>query len=178
MLTDVGEFLVGAYLQLELGCDVVDYNVRPPGGGLEGLNELDVVGLNLKLRHAYLCEVTTHIRGLLYKSSGETISRIAKKHERQRRYGAKYLTDFECRYMFWSPVVPNGIVTEGLAKIKGLELIVNGEYKRRVEKLRERAARTTHDARNPVFRVLQILEHMRDWPNPSLQRSGPRAPHR
>ena len=32
MLTDIGEFVVGGYLQLILDCDVVDYNVRPPGG--------------------------------------------------------------------------------------------------------------------------------------------------
>ena len=65
MLTDVGEYFVGAYLQLGEGCDFVDYNVRPPGGGLKGLEELDVVGLNFKTRTAFLCEVTTHIRGLL-----------------------------------------------------------------------------------------------------------------
>ena len=45
MLTDVGEYLVGAYLQLFENCDFVDYNVRPPGGGMKGLGELDVVGL-------------------------------------------------------------------------------------------------------------------------------------
>ena len=32
-----GEYIVGAYLKLKLDCDFVDYNVRPPGGGLEGL---------------------------------------------------------------------------------------------------------------------------------------------
>jgi len=32
MLTDIGEFIVGAHLQLVEGCDVIDYNVRPPCG--------------------------------------------------------------------------------------------------------------------------------------------------
>lgn len=45
MKTDVGEFIVGAYLKLELGCDVVDYNVRPPGGGLRGLNRSKLSGV-------------------------------------------------------------------------------------------------------------------------------------
>ena len=63
MITDVGEYIVGAYLKLILKCDIIDYNIRPPGGGLEGLHELDVLGLNFKKRTAYLCEVTTHIRG-------------------------------------------------------------------------------------------------------------------
>ena len=78
MLTDIGEFIVGAYLQIVEECDVVDYNVRPPGGGLEGLGELDVIGLNFKTNTAYFCEVTTHIRGLLYKNNQESISRVRK----------------------------------------------------------------------------------------------------
>jgi hypothetical protein len=52
MLTDIGECIFGAYLQLKLDCDVVDYNVRPPGGGLEGLEGMDVIGLNLKSHRA------------------------------------------------------------------------------------------------------------------------------
>ncbi len=162
MLTDVGEYIVGAYLQLILGCDVIDYNVRPPGGGLEGLEEMDVIGLNLKLHRAYLCEVTTHIRGVLYKDNRTTVERITKKHERQKRYGSKYLENFKCDYMFWSPVVPVGYITANLSKLKDLQLVINGDYKQRVQKLRKLAAETTHDVRNPVFRVLQIMEHMRD----------------
>lgn len=162
MLTDIGEYMVGAYLQLKLECDVVDYNVRPPGGGLQGLEELDVVGLNLKTKTAYLCEVTTHIRGLLYVDNKTTLERIAKKHERQRQYGAKYLQDFQCQYMFWSPVVPVGAITKGLAELPDLQCIINGKYKRRINELLALAETTTHDARNPVFRVLQILTHLRD----------------
>lgn len=112
MLTDIGEYIVGAYLQLRLDCDVVDYNVRPPGGGLPGLEELDVVGLNLKTRTAYLCEVTTHIRGLQYGAQRETMERVRKKYHRQEQYGAKYLSDFSRQHMFWSPVVPTGFLTE------------------------------------------------------------------
>ena len=161
MLTDVGEYLVGAYLQLKLDCDVVDYNVRPPGGGLEGLEEMDVIGLDLKSNTAYLCEVTTHIRGLQYKDNRTTVERIAKKHERQKRYGDKFLNNFKCEYMFWSPVVPVGYLTDHLSRLSSLQLVINGDYKRRIDELQELAARTTHDARNPVFRVLQILGHMR-----------------
>lgn len=162
MLTDIGEYIVGAYLQLKLDCDVVDYNVRPPGGGLEGLEELDVIGLNLKSNRAYLCEVTTHIRGLLYVDNRTTVERLAKKHDRQKRYGKKYLQNFQCEYMLWSPVVPKGYITEGLSHFPELQLVINGEYKRRVGELRILARETTHDARNPIFRALQIFEHMRD----------------
>ena len=82
MLTEVGEYIVGAHLQLVEKCSFITYNVRPPGGGLAGLEELDVVALNFKTRTAFLCEVTTHIRGLLYKSNKESVSRIRKKHDR------------------------------------------------------------------------------------------------
>jgi hypothetical protein len=161
VLTDIGEYIVGAYLQLKLDCDVVDYNVRPPGGGLQGLEELDVVGIDLKTQTAYLCEVTTHIRGLLYVDNKTTVERLAKKHNRQLQYGARYLSGFNCHYMFWSPVVPNGYITDGLTKLPRLECVINGEYTKRVRELQKLARETTHDARNPVFRVFQILEHLR-----------------
>jgi len=162
MLTDIGEFIVGAHLQLIERCDFVDYNVRPPGGGMEGLGELDVIGLSFETDTAFLCEVTTHIRGLLYKNNRETVRRIKQKHDRQREYAKKYLKNFKNhKFMLWSPVVPVGYVTESLSVVDGLELVINGEYKNRVEQLRELAANTTHDARNPFFRMLQIMEHMR-----------------
>ena len=66
MKTEMGELVVGAYLKLCLHCAFVDYNVRPPGGGLEGLGELDVVGLDPDSGCAFLCEVTTHIRYQVY----------------------------------------------------------------------------------------------------------------
>jgi hypothetical protein len=163
MLTDVGEYLVGAYLQLIEECDFVDYNIRPPGGGLKGLEELDVLGLNFKENTAYLCEVTTHIRGLIYKDNVESVKRIKKKYARQKLYAKESLTNFKNkRFMFWSPRVPVGYITEHLSEIKGLELIINGEYKRRITELMDHARKTTYDARNPVYRVLQIIGHMRD----------------
>lgn len=162
MFTDVGEYIVGAYIKLVEDCDFIDYNVRPPGGGMKSLEELDVIGLNFKSNTAYLCEVTTHIRGVLYKNNNETISRIGKKYERQKEYANKYLSNFDNhRFMFWSPVVPVGYITKHLQKIEGLELIINGEYKKRIEELRLLAKNSTHDVRNPFFRILQILEHMR-----------------
>ncbi|GAA6183783.1 hypothetical protein [Aliiglaciecola sp. NS0011-25] len=163
MLTDIGEFIVGAHLQIVEGCDVIDYNVRPPGGGLKGLGELDVVGFNFKSNTAYLCEVTTHIRGLLYKDNKQTIIKIKNKHQRQKEYAEQYLDNFtNHKFMFWSPVVPVGYLTESLSDINTLESVINGEYKRRIEALREIASNTTHDARNPFFRMLQIIGHLRE----------------
>ncbi len=163
MLTDIGEYLVGACLRLLDRCDFVDYNVRAPDGGLDGLNELDVLGLNLQTGVAYLCEVTTHIRGLLHRSNKETVSHIRAKYAWQKSYAAQYLPNFATvHYQFWSPVVPVGYLTMHLAQIEGLKLIINGDYKRRVGELQELAKREARDTQNPVFRVLQILEHLRE----------------
>jgi len=62
--------------------------------------------------------------------------------------------------MFWSPVVSAGVAEE-LRKIDGLELVINEDYAAYVEQLQERANKVTYDTGNPVFRVLQILGHLR-----------------
>ena len=162
MSTEIGEYAVGAYLKIIKGCDFVDYNVRRPGGGLAGLDELDVIGLDFKRKIAYLCEVTTHITGLLYKDNATTVEKVKQKYGKQRKYAKDHLKDFPSRhFMFWSPVVPKGYITQHLKKIDGLELIINEEYATRITELRQRAREMANDTGNPFFRVLQILEHLR-----------------
>ena len=161
MPTEMGEFLVGAYLKLIRGCGVVDYNARPPGGGLKGLGELDVIGFDLEKRHAYLCEVTTHLDGLLIgKGSTATITKIADKYQPQHEHAEQFLREFDHIFMFWSPVVRSGLADE-LRKIDGLELFINSDYTKAIDELRQIARSQTWDANNPAFRVLQILEHLR-----------------
>lgn len=162
MTAEMGEYAVGAYLKIINGCDFVDYNVRRPGGGLAGLDELDVIGLDFKNKVAYLCEVTTHITGLLYIDNATTVRRVKQKYEKQRKYAEDYLKDFPSRhFMFWSPVVPQGYLTEEFHKINGLELVINEEYTTRIRELRLKAKEMANDTGNPFFRVLQILEHLR-----------------
>ena len=162
MATDIGEYIIGAYLKLITGCNVIDYNVRVPGGGLEGLNELDVIGLDFQHQIAYVCEVTTHLRGTLYKDNPPTVMRILAKHQRQRSYAEAHLALFPVRhYMFWSPYVPAGYIIEGLKQAPELTLVINKQYSACVQELRDLARTTTYDANNPFFRTLQILEHLR-----------------
>lgn len=162
MNTDIGEYIVGAYLRIINGCDFIDYNVRRIEGGVKGLDELDVIGLDFENKIAYLCEVTTHIRGLLYVDNKTTVERVRQKYQKQRQYAEEYLSDFPTRhYMFWSPVVPQGYVTQGLTRIKGLELVINAEYAKCISELREKAKIMSNDTGNPFFRVLQILERLR-----------------
>ncbi|WP_424945933.1 hypothetical protein [Candidatus Spongiihabitans sp.] len=163
MLTDIGEYIIGAHLEVVEKCNFVSYNVRPPGGGMQGLAELDVIGLNFHTKTAFLVEVTTHIRGLLYGNNENTINRIREKFERQKQYAEEHLKHFRNHhYMFWSPYVPVGYLTEHLSEIDDLELIINGEYKKRVDELKKIATECAHATNNPFFRMLQIMEHMNE----------------
>ena len=167
MSAEVGELIVGAYLKLCKGCDFVDYNVRPRGGGLEGLEELDVVGMNFLTKTAYLCEATTHLRGLLIKNAAFTVQKIKDKHKRQIRYADKYLKGFEKKiYMYWSPNVGETI-KDALKKINkdedikngtDLKFIFNADYADKVEELKRLAKKDRSNKENSFYRTLQILE--------------------
>jgi len=162
MKTSMGEYLVGAYLKRRLGCDVVDYNVRPSSTGLPGLAEFDVVGLNFASSTAYVCEVITHLDGINYGNNQTTVQKIKEKFERQQRYAQTDLVGFKnIHFMLWAPVVPRGYLTRELARIEGLELQINEEYEKCVDELRREARSTTRDTGNPFFRALQILERLR-----------------
>ena len=133
------------------------------GAGLAGLNELDVVGIHFGSSTAYLCEVTTHIRGLLYRNNKETVERLKRKNVHQREYAQAHLSQFENHeFMFWSPYVPVEYITRQLEKIDGLSLVINGAYKRCVAELQEKAGKEHQDTGNPGFRVFQILGALRD----------------
>ena len=166
MKTEMGEYIVGAYLKLIKNCNFVDYNVRRPGGGLAGLDELDVMGLDFDTKTAYLCEVTTHLDGLLYGSSKKnTVDRIKKKYDKMRDYAENHLRKelfSERCFMFWSPVVSAGVEME-LEEIQGLELVINDRYSACVGELLEQASKVTYDTNNPAFRILQILGHLRRY---------------
>jgi len=163
MKTEMGEYIVGACLKLLKECDFVDYNVRRPGGGLVGLDELDVMGLDFKNKTAYLCEVTTHLDGLVYGSGNKTtVQRIRTKYLKMQEYADNHLSDYFANrhFMFWSPVVRPGVRNE-LKKIKGLELVINDSYAEYIEQLQEFAKKATYDTGNPAIRILQIIGHLR-----------------
>jgi len=157
MSTEAGEYIVGAYLQERLNCTVVLYNVRAPGGGLKGLPELDVVGLDLKKRRAFLCEVTTHLHGM----NRSVVARMEKKHAQQKLYAEAVLGGFEPYFMLWSPCVAAPELTL-LRSHMGLTLVVNRSFKRAVARLQKIAKESRRTTGNPFMRSLQILAHLND----------------
>lgn len=156
MPTEAGEYIVGAYLQHKHGCGIILYNARPPGGKLEGLHELDVVGLNLKEKTAFLCEVTTHLHGM----RPQVVPKFVKKHEQQKKYAAAHLEGFKVRYMLWSPLVFPA-QRKALQASTAMELVVNTDFTNAVMELRAIAKASKHDMGNPFMRTLQILEHLK-----------------
>jgi hypothetical protein len=163
MATEMGEYVVGAYLRLCEKCDVVDYNARSPQAGLAGLMELDVIGLRFADSTAFLCEVATHLDGLHYGTYDENERRVRAKLQKQQNYASENLKSFsKHQFMFWSPRVPTGDLTIALAKIEGLKLVINQDYAMRVGRLRDLAKKGTKDIGNPFFRALQIVEHLKE----------------
>lgn len=163
-MPEMGEYLVGAWLKVKKNCDFIQYNARLPEAGLKGLGEVDVIGLDFKKKVAYLCEVTTHLDGVLYGTYSKTMEKLRAKFRRDREFADKMLEDFpERHFMFWSPVVPEGKLTSPLTELEktGVELVMNRSYTERINELKEAAQDMVNDTGNLAFRLLQILGHLR-----------------
>src|SRR5919204_4542867 len=106
MASDIGESLVGSYLRYVVGCEVVVYNTHT----LDVQGELDVIALKQgEPRTVWLCEVITHILGVLYGSGyADTVAKIRDKIERARGFAAATFSGDVHRYEIWSPMVPSG----------------------------------------------------------------------
>lgn len=184
----LGELIVGAYLRIIRGCEIVSYNQRSEEAGDQ--MEMDVLGIRSEdgQQTVYGCEVITHLNGMRYSGTPDTdeweefgnethqntIERIWKKFNEDYRLITKTFDDAdEYELEVWSPVVPEGNRTEGLEELRRRfekehenpqirpKIIINGEYSDRVEKLQERASETEKRYEEPAFRFLQILEHRR-----------------
>ena len=157
MQTEIGEYIVGAYLKYLLNCDVVDYNVRDPNGGLIGLNEIDVIGLRFSDKTAFICEVTTHTSKSGINKKAEL--KMLNKFTVNRNYSIKNLKKFNSIFMLWSPKINsatlNRIMTQ-LDKFK-IEYFVNQKYLEALVELNNFSKVNKKDTSNPFIRFLQIL---------------------
>jgi len=157
MQTEIGEYIVGAYLKYILNCDVVDYNVRDPNGGLKGLNEIDVIGLRFSDKNAFICEVTTHTSKAGMNKKAEL--KMFNKFTMNSNYANKNLKQFNSQYMLWSPKITQGPLNRiniQLSKFK-IEYFVNQKYLDAMVELNSFAKAHKKDTNNPFLRVLQIL---------------------
>ena len=162
---DIGESLVGSYFKYVEGCKIVVYNCHLE----EEQGEIDVIALDPQGEKVYLCEVATHLRGLVYgNGTQDTLTRVEHKIWRAFRFASHHFPGRQCVFMLWSPVVSRRLA-EGFTQLassfacQGLpvEFIINKEYTTRIRRLREVARNNIKITDEPAFRLLQILEHLR-----------------
>ncbi len=167
---NIGEEIAGLYLQIEKGCDFVQYNLYTPD--VQG--EIDVVAINFRDRIVYICEVAVHlITGLQYVKDArpDTEVRLIKKFNKDIDYAERSFPDFTRVYMLWSPIVRESaphakhdqlIAVENVRKHLQLErgvdiqLLINEAYHDCLVRLREYAATRTEELKSPVLRLFQI----------------------
>ena len=175
-MINVGEQLVSSYLRYILDCDFTQTNLYT----IETQGEIDVIGLNLKTDHVYICEVTIHLTtGLLYPNPktnrNNNVPKITEKFSRDIEYARKYLDQYAHHFMLWSPIVKtskgklenNQIqnLKEIQANIKELydveiECIVNERFQECLWELRNYAKKQTKALQCPLMRLMQIEEYL------------------
>lgn len=173
-MQNIGEEITGDYLKIVKGCEFIEYNLYIPD--VQG--EIDVVGIDVRNKRLYVCEVATHlITGLKYvrDKRPDNVNRFVKKFTKNIEYAERYFGDHEKHFMLWSPVVKNPSpasknnqlndvtqVREILEKEFGysLELIINEEYQKCLDQIRAFARSETKELKSPVLRLMQIEEKL------------------
>src|SRR4051812_15566949 len=96
--TDLGESLVGAYMRHIERCTIVLYNSY----FADQQGEVDVVAVKPQKagqpRLVYLCEVTTHIRGM----ARTTVAKVPAKLKRLQAFADLTFPSEEHRFQWWS----------------------------------------------------------------------------
>ncbi len=170
---NIGEELVASYLRHIKGCDFTQQNLYT----VDTQGEIDVVGVNLKERKVYFCEVAIHLAtGLQYTKDGrpDNVRRLTEKIRKDISYARTYFKDYSQHFMFWSPIVKaTGNInnqSRDIAEIGenisrelnvNVEFIINRKFMDCLIEMHNYAGRETKELKCPVLRLLQIEEHLR-----------------
>ena len=100
---NIGEEICGEWLRHVEECEFIQYNLKTPD--VQG--EIDVIGLNMKTRTVYACEVAIHLTtGLQYVKDNQRRQCTSNCERPRFRKDVAYVrSNFEgyCqRFMFWS----------------------------------------------------------------------------
>lgn len=171
-MMNVGEQLVSSYLRYVRSCEFIQTNLYT----VEAQGEIDVVGINLKEKKVYVCEVAIHLTtGLQYVKDKRpnNIQKLTDKFSRDIEYATKYFSEYERHFMLWSPIVKDSqgqaqynqlghlaVVKANIQEKYGvaLECIVNEAFHSSLKELRQFAAAQTSELQCPLLRLLQIEE--------------------
>lgn len=172
---NIGEELVAAYLEYIEGCDFIQQNLYTPD--VQG--EIDVVGLNLKSRTLFVCEVAVHlITGLQYTRNARpnNVNKLTDKFKRDIEYANKYFPNHSKRFMLWTPIVrvptrqTKNSQMRDIEEIKAnilfeynveLECIINERFLECLEEMRRFAESQTQNLNSPILRYLQLEEYLK-----------------
>lgn len=171
---NVGEQLVASYLRYIRGCDFTQLNLYT----VESQGEIDVIGINLRQRKVYICEVAIHLTtGLqyVYNKQPNNVNKLVSKFLKDIQYANSFFADYEKHFMLWTPVIKKGeqgslhCQTTDLEKINStlsqdynvrVEFVVNGVFLEYMNEMRAYAKSTTAELKCPVMRLFQIEEHL------------------
>ncbi|MBK9564137.1 MAG: hypothetical protein IPO37_02720 [Saprospiraceae bacterium] len=170
---NIGEEIVGSYLQYIKNCEFIQKNLYTPD--IQG--EIDVVGIDVNKKVIYVCEVAIHlITGLQYtkEKRPNNVNKLIEKFSKDIEYTNKYFSDYTKIFMFWSPIVKNQSSDSkynqmnDILEIKKIikkkykvevEAIINEKFLECLKELREYAKTETKDIKSPIIRLYQIEEY-------------------
>ena len=170
MSHNIGEEITGLYLQIERGCEFIQYNLYTPD--VQG--EIDVVAVNFRERVVYICEVAVHlVTGIQYVKNArpETAERLNKKFNKDIDFAEKAFRHYKRFYMLWSPIVKQSSPTAKYDQTKAVERVrqeifekrkiriewaVNERYQDCLMTLREYAGKRTEELKSLVLRIFQL----------------------
>jgi hypothetical protein len=171
---NLGEELVASYLEYIKDCDFIQQNLYTPD--VQG--EIDVVGINLKTRELYVCEVAIHLTtGLCYVKGKQNnnVDKLTEKFSKDIEYANEYFPDYKKHIMLWSPIVKSSKASSKINQLKDLEMIdtkikgkygvgiqfiVNERFLNCLRELRNYAKSETKELKSPVLRLMQIEEYL------------------
>lgn len=173
-MLNVGEQFVASYLRYIRECDFIQTNLYT----VDTQGEIDVVGIDLKGRRVYICEVAIHLTtGLQYVKDKrpDNVARLTAKFSRDIEYARTYLDGYEPHFMLWSPIVKNTggqaqynqmghlhAVKENIRARYGIELecVINGSFLACLQEMRAYCAKQTTELQCPLMRLMQLESHL------------------
>lgn len=172
---NTGEELVSSYLRYIRGCEFIQKNLYT----VDTQGEIDVVGINLKEKAVYICEVAIHlITGLQYVkgTSPNNVKKLTEKLCRDIEYAKKYFSEYSLHVMLWSPIVKSGKdgakhsqsrdlseIGNNIKSQYGIEVqfIVNDVFLSCLDEMRAFSRKETSELKCPVMRFMQIEERLK-----------------
>ncbi len=166
-LNGIEEF-VGEYLKIKENCDFIKYNEKftvntENEHKQKGMSEVDVIGIRLKDRAVFVCEVSAQMEGIYdaYPAKldcGNPNNKFAKN----QRYIEEHFKDFEpktVKHMFWCPILKEK-QKEKFTLPNYVELIDGQKFLDKINELKEILAKSKKDYSSPVIRFLQIFAYL------------------